>query len=189
MKLKPMLVCKIILILVILTGIFFATMGRKFFKGKETFQSDLEHQGSGQGFQSGYQRALPGQNCDPKCRYVCSDPVVEQEAVAVCKPAKGIATCDEISPASCTVKCDEPVCYSECFKSEANCGSGSCPKCFTRCAEPKCSVKCCPPKPKCRSVPKKSDCKFIYKTPSKLPKPICKLHCDKDENLLDKVGF
>lgn len=186
MKLKPFLVCKIVLIFVMVTGIFFATIGRNFLMGKESFQSDIENQG---GFQSGYQRALPGQSCGSKCRYFCNNLEVEQEETAVCKPATGTIACDELSPAKCTVSCQDPVCFTDCFKSESKCSLGNCPKCVTRCNPPECVVNCSSPKPNCRSVPNKSDCKFVYKTPSKPPKPNCVLKCDKDENLLNKVGF
>ena len=188
MKLKPFLICKIVLILIVLSGIFFATFGQKFLNLNESFQSDLEHQ-EGSEYQGGYHRALPGQDCSKKCRWDCKMPEVEQEEKAICRPAQCEVLCSEIESAKCTVTAPTPKCRNVCYKSEGKCNSGKCPRCYSVCDEVKASVSCCKPKAVCKTVCKKPDCKFQYSRPSKVQKPICKLRCDKDENLLNKVGF
>ena len=179
---KLFLVCKFILFFIVLCGIFFSTFGRKFLN--ESFQSEHGM------YQRGNHRIWHGQNCGRSCRYVCSNPVVEQEEKAVCKPAQCEVLCNEIESAKCTVTAPTPKCRNVCYKSEGKCNSGKCPRCYSVCDSPiKPVVKCCKPKPVGKTVCKKPDCRFVYSKPSKVPKPKCTLKCDKDENLLNKVGF
>jgi len=115
-------------------------------------------------------------NCNPKCRWKCTEPIVNKQCKPNCKKPDCYVHCSEPRDAVCNVNCNTPKCDIKCPKKAGNVCSKN--PCKISCNEPECKVNCRKPKPKCNIVCGEPNCKWDCFRPIDTVKPKCKLICD-----------
>jgi len=118
----------------------------------------------------------PSKQCNPNCRWQCTDPECPAICQPVCNPPQCQIQCNEQACAECKVDCQSPQCTIRCPKHA--CGNQNCTKCQTVCAPAQCHTICTPPPPKCAPVCAPTICQLNCTKPSDCPRPKCRLECE-----------
>ena len=126
-------------------------------------------------------------NCNPKCRWKCTEPIVNKQCKPNCKKPECHVHCSEPRDAVCNVNCKAPKCDIKCPTNAGDvCNTNPCQ---ISCNKPECKVNCMKPTPKCEIVCGKPNCKWDCFRPTDTVKPKCKLICDNYNNNVSSNGL
>ena len=119
-------------------------------------------------------------NCNPKCQWKCTTPVVSKKCIPKCQKPVCHTECTEPRDATCNVKCKPPKCKIKCPKNVNDiCDENPCK---IVCEDPECKVNCVKPKPNCDINCDPPVCNWDCHKPSNTEKPDCRLICDNLDN-------